>query len=497
MDRFFFYPLTSVSAASINLNLGQVALPSISFTPTNATDKSYNLTSSDSSIVSIKGDSLIGVKQGTATITLTTNDRGWVTTFSAHVITVTVPVASLSALDMVLIKGQDTLPAIGVLPVTASDKTYSLISSNLSVVAIAGDTLKAINLGNAQITISSHDGSAQSTFQVTVQAAFVPVTSVSASPISLAVGQTVTPAVTVAPSDATNIAYTLASGGAGVTVSGHNLFGVSVGTTLITITSVSGSVTGTFNATVQPIHPTSITVAAKSLFKGGSSLVIAPTILPSASTDQTFSMVSSSNCVIVDNAAKTITGICDVVNTSVSITATDNSTGTAASSFNVTVTTPVIGLTVSGATSIVHADGWHNTSVVWNPSSPTNTSYSLASSNASVLISGTLYYGQSRGSATVTATSSDGTKTNAFSVIVKANFADVAAITSVSCNSCHVGNIPSGAPQKSWADETIVRADVVNFKSRINSSTIPMPPSGQLTPATLAVLNEWLAVNGL
>ncbi|GAA4281137.1 hypothetical protein [Gaetbulibacter aestuarii] len=68
--------------------------------------------------------------------------------------------------------------------------------------------------------------------------------------------------------------------------------------------------------------------------------------------------------------------------------------------------------------------------------------------------------------------------------------ADIAGIMSGNCTSCHSDPPTQGAPQ-SLTSYTQVKNYVDLIIARVNSSTNPMPPTGQMPEDTRSLIQKW------
>ena len=80
----------------------------------------------------------------------------------------------VTSIELVLEKtklfvGQTTTATVTVTPSDATDATYSLISSDTNVATVSGNTITAVNAGNAKITATSTDGAKVSEVNLVVE----------------------------------------------------------------------------------------------------------------------------------------------------------------------------------------------------------------------------------------------------------------------------------------------------------------------------------------
>lgn len=69
---------------------------------------------------------------------------------------------------------------------------------------------------------------------------------------------------------------------------------------------------------------------------------------------------------------------------------------------------------------------------------------------------------------------------------------DVAAIINTNCVSCHSGPNANAGLQLTGYANVRAAAEQGNLVNRINNSANPMPPSGQLPPATRQIIDQWI-----
>ena len=166
--------VTSVSlnktSASIYINGTEKLTETIS--PTNATNKSVTWTSSNSSIVSVDSNGNIkGIKEGTATITVKTNDENKIATCN---VTVKANDAKVSGVSLnktsTVLDVSDTESLVATIsPSNASNKSVTWSSSNTNIVSVdSNGKITAKKTGTATITVKTNDGNKTATCKVTV-----------------------------------------------------------------------------------------------------------------------------------------------------------------------------------------------------------------------------------------------------------------------------------------------------------------------------------------
>lgn len=161
-------PVLSIAVANMNLVKGGADTePAITWNPANASNKGFTLAGGNAAIAIVAGTKVHPVGGGTTTFTVTTADGGKTDTFTA---TVTVPVVGVSCEDMEMRTfDPDQAPVIIWNPADATNKGYTLTSSEPFTVQVVGGKLRASWRGDAIITVTSDDGQKKGTCTVSVQ----------------------------------------------------------------------------------------------------------------------------------------------------------------------------------------------------------------------------------------------------------------------------------------------------------------------------------------
>lgn len=169
-----------VAATSISLNKTSDSLTSIgstdtltaSISPTGATDKNVNWTSSNNAVATVDNTGKItAVSAGSATITAQSEDGNYTATCTVTVTSSKINVSSISlnkTTDTLNVGISDALSAT-ISPSNATDKNISWTSSNSAVATVdSTGKITGVNAGSATVTALSEDGSKTQTCSVTV-----------------------------------------------------------------------------------------------------------------------------------------------------------------------------------------------------------------------------------------------------------------------------------------------------------------------------------------
>lgn len=151
-----------LSVQSFGMVVGETRTLMATVSPTNATDKEVTWTSADPSIAEVDESGTVrGISDGNTTITVTTDDGGFVA--ECGVLVGSLPVASvtLNETNIDLSLDQSYQLVATVLPAYATNKNVTWSSSNEAVVRIDVDqdgTIFAIAPGTAIVTVTTDDG---------------------------------------------------------------------------------------------------------------------------------------------------------------------------------------------------------------------------------------------------------------------------------------------------------------------------------------------------
>ena len=167
-------PLTglTVEPVSAEIAVNRTLELQVTFIPANASNKTINWTSSDSTVASVSKDGVVtGLKAGEVTITGTSAaDSTKKVTCAVKVITVAVEKVEITPIDPIEVDDLVTMTAV-ITPDTASDLTVKWTSSNPGVASIDEDTGDVIGItpGTTTITATSNSDSTKSAkFTLTV-----------------------------------------------------------------------------------------------------------------------------------------------------------------------------------------------------------------------------------------------------------------------------------------------------------------------------------------
>ncbi|GAP71556.1 bacterial Ig-like domain [Candidatus Symbiothrix dinenymphae] len=249
--------------------------------------------------------------------------------------------------------------------------------------------------------------------------------------LSLAVGADETLTATVEPNNATNQGVTWVSsddGKASVDNTGK-VTAVAVGTATITVTTDDGSYTANCDVTVTPIAVTGVTLdkTSTTLAIGGQE-TLTPTVAPNNATNQNVTW-SSSNGAVATVSNGVVTAHTAGTATITVTTADGNKTATCAVTVSA-ASVAVTGVTLDKATTTLVIGGQETLTPNIAPNNATNQNVTWSSSNGAVAsVSNGVVTAHTAGTATITVTTADGSKTATCEVTVSATSVAVTGVT--------------------------------------------------------------------
>ena len=168
-----------LSATVAELTIGNSKQLTAAISPTNATNKGVTWSSSNTNVASVSSSGVVVAKgEGTATITVKTDDGGYTAACTIRVSkpspsVVAVTGVKLSAIGIELPVGGSKRLSATITPSNATNKGVTWSSDNTSVAAVnASGLISAKGEGTATVTVRTDDGGYTATCKITV----VPVT---------------------------------------------------------------------------------------------------------------------------------------------------------------------------------------------------------------------------------------------------------------------------------------------------------------------------------
>ena len=395
----------SLSTSSVELEEGQTTEVFAVVVPSDATDTFITWASSDTSVADVNDGIITAVGEGTATITaVASNGVGAELTVTVKKPVVEVTSIVLSRSTANLLEGRSTTATATIEPSDATDKTVTWTSSDPSIATVSNGRITAVSAGKATITAATSNG-LTATVAVTVKPAVVEVTSVelSKSTTNLVIGHSTTVKATVSPTGATNKTLIWTSSDTSVaTVADGKITAVGGGTATVTAESNNGITASLTVKVTVPATGITLSKSTTNLVIGHSTTVRA-TVAPADATNKTVKWSSSDTSIAtVSNGRITAVG-------GGTATVTAKTSNGLTATLTVKVSVPATSITLSKSTVNLAVD--HSTTVKAElaPTDVTNKTVKWSSSDTSVAtVSGGKITALKKGTATVTATTSNG-----------------------------------------------------------------------------------------
>ena len=438
-------PVTGVTLDKTEAELveGESITLTATIAPEDATDKTVSWVSSDEEIAKVDSEGKVSaIAPGTADITVTTTDGEKKAVFALTVVAKVVPVESI-AIDketLELVEGDSATLTATVSPDNASDKTYAWTSSNPDVATVAEDgTVTAIAPGNTTITATSNDGGKTASCEVSVAKRVIPVESVTLSgETSVTAGDTVTFTYTITPSDATVQDVKWSSSDESVIKVDADGTAVVLknGVATITVTTVDGEKTASAKILASPLLVSSLSLDVTSLtLAAGEEGKLVATVAPENATNKELSWKSLTTSVATVDAEGNVKAV-KPGTAKIRVSTTDGSKLNAECEVTVTkAKVAVTGVSLDNTLLLISVGESRKLSATVKPSGATNKEVSWTSNNESVATvdSNGNVKGLKEGSATITVTTKDGSKTATCKVTVSKP-ASTISVTGVSLN---------------------------------------------------------------
>ena len=272
--------------------------------PTDATNKNISWGTSDEKVATVENGVVTAIKEGTATITVTTEDGEKTATCEVTVQAKAPEIIKVESVNLnktqIIMKTGETESLIATIePSNATNKNITWSTSNEEVATVDGGVVTAIAKGETIITVTTEDGEKTKTCKVIVDKEEVPeeikVKSVELdkTKITMIEGTTESLIATVEPSDATNKNIEWSTSDEEVaTVENGVVTAVKEGTATITVTTEDGGKIASCEVTVQAKEPEVIKVESVSLnktqiiMKIGETESLIETVKPSNATNK-------------------------------------------------------------------------------------------------------------------------------------------------------------------------------------------------------------------
>jgi len=253
----------SLDKSTAALKVGESTDLTAIVSPANATNKNVTWSSDKEAVATVNNGKVTAVSEGTATITVTTEDGSKTATCTVTVTKAEEPVVAVTGVTLdkstaALKVGESTDLTATVSPANATNKNVTWSSDKEAVATVNNGKVTAVSEGTAIIRVTTEDGSKTATCAVTVTKAEEPVVVVNVdsvaldkTTVTLNAGEKITLTATVKPDNASNKNVTWSSSDVSVaTVKDGVISALKKGQTTITVTTVDGDKTATCSVTV-------------------------------------------------------------------------------------------------------------------------------------------------------------------------------------------------------------------------------------------------------
>ena len=375
-----------LSEDTLLLGIDDTATLIATIRPENATEREITWTSSNPEIATVSDQGeVVALQEGTCTVTVSAGGKSaeCVVTVSRNVIPVKEVI--LSETSLTLKEGESYTLTATVTPADATERTVTWKSGNPDVATVSDEgKIEAVHTGICIITASAGGKVSECMITVTSETIAVEQITLSATSLSLKLGDSRTLTATVIPSDATDSQVTWSSSDPSVaTVSDQGeVTAVRAGNCTITATAGGKSAACTVTVSTQEIPVERITLSSTSLsLKEGDSHKLTATVTPSDATDSQVTWSSSDPSVATVSDQGEVTAV-RAGNCTITATA-----GGKSAACTVTVSTqeiPVERITLSSTSLSLKEGDSHKLTATVTPSDATDSQVTWSSSDPSV-----------------------------------------------------------------------------------------------------------------
>ncbi len=167
IEEYIMVNSITLDKSEITLNVGDTYTLSCSVTPNNAVNKNIEWISSNKEIVTVDNGKITAKSGGTAIVTAKATETGKTATCTINV-TAHVESISLEKESYKVVKDGYLKITPIIKPEAATNKEYTITSSNESIIAIDGNKIKGVSVGSANITFTTVDNKKSVTVKVEV-----------------------------------------------------------------------------------------------------------------------------------------------------------------------------------------------------------------------------------------------------------------------------------------------------------------------------------------
>ena len=160
-----------ITPEEVTLGIGETQKLTVTVEPSDATDPTYSLESSDPSVAAVQNDVVTAVAPGEAVITATTTDGSLKATCKVTVVK-HVEDISVSPTQVKVIVGKTQEITVEFTPSDATNKEVEWVSSKPEIASVVDGVVTGVAVGEALITATSVDGGFAAACKVVVEEEF-------------------------------------------------------------------------------------------------------------------------------------------------------------------------------------------------------------------------------------------------------------------------------------------------------------------------------------
>ncbi len=256
----------TLNKSNLAMEKGDAEVLTATLNPTNSTNKNVTWTSNNDNVVVVNQNGKVtAIGEGTAVVTVRTEDGGYTASCNIRVSLPNTNVTGvvLNKTGMTLKKEEEYLLRADVIPYNATNQKVSWTSNATQVATVDQEgNVRAVGPGKATITVTTADGNYKATCVVTVESE-VKVTGIKLdrNTVNMKYGRVIELKATIEPENATNREITWTSNNEEVaTVSGGRVYSINPGKATITATTTDGNYKATCEVTVEDVTEDELTI---------------------------------------------------------------------------------------------------------------------------------------------------------------------------------------------------------------------------------------------
>ena len=305
----------SLNKDALTLELASTEALIVTILPDNATNKAVIWNSNASYIASVDNQGVVtaGPILGTAIITARTIDGGYTATCTVTVVPVPVASVTLDVTDTSLHVGENMTLSATVNPDNATNKSVIWSSDRPSVATVINGRVTAVAIGTAIITVRTTDGDQTAICSVNVMPISVDNVSLNKTDTSIIQGYTERLISTVSPENATDKSIVWSSDNPDIATvdSSGEVRAISIGSAIITATTVDGSKTTecTVNVLPIPVNGVSLNRELAYIFVIGNAINLESYVFPTNAANQNINWSSDDLNIATVNSEGKVTAV--------------------------------------------------------------------------------------------------------------------------------------------------------------------------------------------